>query len=116
MTILCWSKTPEDEAIKQSGGKTLTRDADVLDTWFSSGLWPFSTLGWPDDTLELKKYYPTDLLYTGADIIFFWVARMIMMGMYVMGDVPFHTVNFHGLVLDSKCPRPKVMVQTHWIQ
>jgi len=92
----------EEEAIKQSGGKSLTRDKDVLDTWFSSGLWPFSTLGWPDDTKELKKYYPTDLLYTGADIIFFWVARMVMMGMYVMGDVPFHTVNFHGLVRDSK--------------
>lgn len=83
-------------------GKELTRDADVLDTWFSSGLWPFSTLGWPDDTLELKKYYPTSLLYTGADIIFFWVARMIMMGIYVMGDVPFKTVNFHGLVRDSR--------------
>ena len=92
----------EEEAIKQSGGKTLTRDKDVLDTWFSSALWPFSTLGWPDETPELKKYYPTDLLYTGADIIFFWVARMIMMGMYVMGDVPFRTVNFHGLVRDSK--------------
>lgn len=92
----------EEEAIKQSGGKTLTRDKDVLDTWFSSALWPFSTLGWPDATPELKKYYPTDLLYTGADLIFFWVARMIMMGMYVMGDVPFRTVNFHGLVRDSK--------------
>lgn len=92
----------EELAIQQSGGKKLTRDPDVLDTWFSSGLWPFSTLGWPDNTDELKKYYPTDLLYTGADIIFFWVARMIMMGMYVMGDVPFRTVNFHGLVLDSK--------------
>ena len=92
----------EEDAIKQSGGKTLTRDKDVLDTWFSSALWPFSTLGWPDETPELKKYYPTDLLYTGADIIFFWVARMIMMGMYVMGDVPFRTVNFHGLVRDSK--------------
>ncbi len=92
----------EEEAIKQSGGKELTRDNDVLDTWFSSALWPFSTLGWPEDTLELKKYYPTDLLYTGADIIFFWVARMVMMGIYVMGDVPFRTVNFHGLVRDSK--------------
>lgn len=92
----------EEEAVKQSGGKNLTRDKDVLDTWFSSALWPFSTLGWPDETPELKKYYPTDLLYTGADIIFFWVARMIMMGMYVMGDVPFRTVNFHGLVRDSK--------------
>ncbi len=92
----------EEQAIKQSGGKTLTRDESCLDTWFSSGLWPFSTLGWPDMTAELKKYYPTSLLYTGADIIFFWVARMIMMGLYVMGDVPFHTVNFHGLVRDSK--------------
>lgn len=92
----------EADAIKQAGGKELTRDNDVLDTWFSSALWPFSTLGWPEDTSELKKYYPTDLLYTGADIIFFWVARMIMMGMYVMGDVPFRTVNFHGLVRDSK--------------
>ena len=92
----------EANAIKQAGGKELTRDNDVLDTWFSSALWPFSTLGWPEDTPELKKYYPTDLLYTGADIIFFWVARMIMMGMYVMGDVPFRTVNFHGLVRDSK--------------
>ena len=92
----------EADAIKQSGGKELTRDNDVLDTWFSSALWPFSTLGWPDDTPELKKYYPTDLLYTGVDIIFFWVARMIMMGMYVMGDVPFRTVNFHGLVRDAR--------------
>lgn len=92
----------EDEAIKQSGGKTLTRDESCLDTWFSSALWPFSTLGWPQQTAELAKYYPTDLLYTGADIIFFWVARMVMMGMYVMGDIPFKTVNFHGLVRDSK--------------
>ena len=92
----------EADAIAQSGGKQLTRDKDVLDTWFSSALWPFSTLGWPDETPELKKYYPTDLLYTGVDIIFFWVARMIMMGMYVMGDIPFRTVNFHGLVRDAK--------------
>lgn len=92
----------EADAIKQSGGRTLTRDESCLDTWFSSGLWPFSTLGWPDATDELKKYYPTSLLYTGADIIFFWVARMIMMGLYVMGDVPFHTVNFHGLVRDAR--------------
>lgn len=92
----------EADAIKQSGGKELTRDASCLDTWFSSALWPFSTLGWPDSTPELKKYYPTDLLYTGPDIIFFWVARMMMLGMYIMGDVPFRTVNFHGLVRDSK--------------
>ncbi len=92
----------EEDAVVQSGGKELTRDTASLDTWFSSGLWPFSTLGWPDDTPELKKYYPTTLLYTAADIIFFWVARMAMMGMYVMGDVPFHTVNFHGIVRDAK--------------
>ncbi|MBO4672613.1 MAG: valine--tRNA ligase [Alphaproteobacteria bacterium] len=92
----------EADAIKQSGGKKLTRDPDVLDTWFSSGLWPFSTLGWPDETPELKKYYPTDLLYTASDIIFFWVARMLMMGMYVMGDIPIKTLNFHGLVRDAK--------------
>ena len=91
----------ESDAVKQSGGRELTRDSDVLDTWFSSALWPFSTLGWPDETPELKRYYPTDLLYTAADIIFFWVARMIMMGMYVMGDVPFKTVNFHGLIRDA---------------
>ncbi len=92
----------EQEAVKQSGGKTLMREDACLDTWFSSALWPFSTLGWPDETDELKKYYPTSLLYTGADIIFFWVARMMMMGMYVMGRVPFKTVNFHGLVRDAK--------------
>ncbi len=92
----------EEEAIKQSGGKKLIQDTDTLDTWFSSGLWPFSTLGWPEDTPELKKYYPTDYLCTGADLIFFWVARMIMMGIYVMGDVPFKTVYMHGMVVDAK--------------
>jgi len=91
----------EADAIKQSGGKKLTRDPDTLDTWFSSGLWPFSTLGWPDITPELKRYYPTDYLCTGSDIIFFWVARMIMMGMYVMNDVPFKTVYLHGMVVDK---------------
>ena len=91
----------KEEAIKQSGGKELTQDPDTLDTWFSSGLWPFSTLGWPDDTIELKRYYPTDYLCTGFDIIFFWVARMIMMGIYVTGDVPFKTVYLHGIVVDK---------------
>ncbi|MBO7559955.1 MAG: valine--tRNA ligase [Alphaproteobacteria bacterium] len=91
----------EEEAVKQSGGKTLTQDPDTLDTWFSSGLWPFSTLGWPDDTLELKRYYPTNYLCTGSDLIFFWVARMIMMAIYVTGDVPFKTVYFHGIVVDK---------------
>lgn len=80
----------------------LTRDADVLDTWFSSALWPFTTLGWPEETLELKRYYPTDVLDTGFDIIFFWVARMMMMGLYFIGDVPFKTVYIHALVRDEK--------------
>jgi valyl-tRNA synthetase len=80
----------------------LERDPDVLDTWFSSALWPFSTLGWPDKTKELDKYYPGDVLVTGFDIIFFWVARMMMMGLHFMGDVPFKTVYMHALVRDAK--------------
>ncbi len=80
----------------------LERDEDVLDTWFSSALWPFSTLGWPDETPELKRYYKTDVLVTGFDIIFFWVARMMMMGLHFMKDVPFHTVYIHALVRDEK--------------
>ena len=79
-----------------------TRDEDVLDTWFSSALWPFSTLGWPDETPELKRYYPTDVLVTGFDIIFFWVARMMMMGLHFMEEVPFHDVYIHALVRDEK--------------
>jgi len=80
----------------------LERDPDVLDTWFSSALWPFSTLGWPEDTAALRKYYPTNVLVTGWDILFFWVARMMMMGMQFMPDVPFRTVYLHGLVTDEK--------------
>ncbi|MBK0020901.1 valine--tRNA ligase [Brucella pseudogrignonensis] len=79
----------------------LERDTDVLDTWFSSGLWPFSTLGWPDKTPELAAYYPTSVLVTGFDILFFWVARMMMMGMHFMEEIPFHTVYLHALVRDK---------------
>jgi valyl-tRNA synthetase len=78
------------------------RDPDVLDTWFSSGLWPIGTLGWPEKTPEMAKYFPTDVLVTGFDIIFFWVARMMMMQLEVTGDIPFHTVYVHGLVRDEK--------------
>jgi len=80
----------------------ITRDEDVLDTWFSSALWPFSTLGWPDDDTDVKRYYPTDVLVTGFDIIFFWVARMMMMGLHFMEEAPFSTVYIHRLVRDEK--------------
>ncbi len=80
---------------------SLTRDEDVLDTWFSSALWPFSTLGWPEQTPELKRHYKTDVLVTGFDIIFFWVARMMMMGLHFMEEVPFHTIYIHALVRDE---------------
>ena len=83
-------------------GGAVRQENDVLDTWFSSALWPFSTLGWPDETAELKKYYPTSVLVTGYDIIFFWVARMIFSGLEHMGEEPFHTVFIHGLVRDAQ--------------
>ncbi|MBS0279374.1 MAG: valine--tRNA ligase, partial [Proteobacteria bacterium] len=92
----------EGEAKAQAGGKALTRDPDVLDTWFSSALWAFSTLGWPDETPELKRFYPTSVLVTGFDIIFFWVARMMMMSLWFLPDVPFRTVFIHTRVLDEK--------------
>ncbi len=84
------------------GSADLTQDPDVLDTWFSSALWPFSTMGWPEQTATLKKYYPTSVMETGFDIIFFWVARMLMMGLKFMGDVPFRTVFLHAMVRDAE--------------
>jgi valyl-tRNA synthetase len=87
---------------RRCGSGRLQRDPDVLDTWFSSGLWPHSTLGWPDQTEDLDYFYPTSVMETGYDILFFWVARMIMLGMENMGDIPFRTVYLHGLVLDPQ--------------
>ena len=92
----------EAEAQAMAPGKTLTRDPDVLDTWFSSGLWPIGTLGWPEQTPEMARYFPTDVLITGQDILFFWVARMMMMQLAVVDEVPFHTVYLHQLVRDEK--------------
>lgn len=102
--VFCFESEAEavSAAQKHYGQTTkLRQDEDVLDTWFSSGLWPFSTLGWPEQTAELARFYPTNVLVTGFDIIFFWVARMMMQGMYLTGKVPFPEVLIHGLVLDE---------------
>jgi len=96
-----WKAWVEEKLENFAPGEILTRDEDVLDTWFSSALWPFSTLGWPDKTKELATYYPTSVLVTGFDIIFFWVARMMMMGLHFTGKEPFHTVYVHALVRDK---------------
>jgi valyl-tRNA synthetase len=85
-----------------SGDISLERDEDVLDTWFSSGLFPFSVMGWPDQTDDLKAFYPTSLLETGLDILFFWVARMVMMGLELTDTLPFHTVFLHAMVRDKE--------------
>jgi valyl-tRNA synthetase len=92
----------DDGCLSKDKTVVLYRDPDVLDTWFSSALWPFSTMGWPEKAPELKRHYPTDVLVTGFDLIFFWVARMMMMGLHFMGEVPFHTVYMHALVRDEK--------------
>ncbi|MFA7275953.1 MAG: valine--tRNA ligase [Pseudobdellovibrionaceae bacterium] len=96
------AETAEEAQTQAGAGVKLRRDEDVLDTWFSSALWPFSTLGWPEKTDDLAKYYPGDVLITGFDILFFWVARMMMMGIHFMGEVPFKTVYMHALVRDAK--------------
>jgi len=92
----------EPSTCSHCGSKDIIQDPDVLDTWFSSALWPHSTLGWPEDTEDLKYFYPTSVMETGYDILFFWVARMIMMGLEDTGDIPFHTVYLHGLIRDEK--------------
>jgi valyl-tRNA synthetase len=92
----------EEEARKQAGGQPLRQDEDVLDTWFSSALWPFATLGWPDETEDLRRHYPNDVLISGFDILFFWDARMAMQGIEFMGEAPWRTLYLHGLVRDAQ--------------
>src|SRR3989304_8254431 len=92
----------DPDKCSKCGGRNIEQDPDVLDTWFSSALWPFSTRGWPEKTKELERYYPTSVLSTSFDIIFFWVARMMMMGLKFMGDAPFKDVYIHALIRDAK--------------
>ncbi|HHW61460.1 MAG TPA: class I tRNA ligase family protein, partial [Syntrophomonadaceae bacterium] len=98
--VICSKKDPLE--CPQCASSDLKQDEDVLDTWFSSALWPFSTLGWPEETPDMQKFYPTSVLVTGRDIIFFWVARMIFSGLEHTGKVPFYEVNIHGLILDAQ--------------
>lgn len=100
--IPVWYKNQEIKVSKESPGKGWVQDEDSLDTWFSSGLWTFSTLGWPNKTEDLKTYHPTDVLETGYDILFFWIARMILMSTYLLDEVPFKTVYLHGMVRDGQ--------------
>ncbi len=100
--IPAWFKAGEVKVQKESPGEGWEQDSDTLDTWFSSGLWTFSTLGWPEETSDMKTYHPTSVLETGYDILFFWVARMILMSTFLVGEVPFKNVYLHGMVRDAK--------------